>query len=204
MLQRTDKGFNPCAPCGARHAYDGDPNEPVVFQSTRPMRGATGVRLRALRGVWVSIHAPHAGRDMVYIPKFTVPTGFNPRAPCGARQRSCVYSSAPESFQSTRPMRGATGDCSRHKRSLNVSIHAPHAGRDRTPQSSMCFHRCFNPRAPCGARPMSCTAIPTSQSCQSTRPKRGATTPISEEGHTMLVSIHAPHAGRDYCAHHRP
>ena len=34
-----------------------------VFQSTRPMRGATAVRRGCLRADGISIHAPHAGRD---------------------------------------------------------------------------------------------------------------------------------------------
>ena len=35
-----------------------------------------------------------------------------------------------QSFQSTRPMRGATSACSFKNDIHHVSIHAPHAGRD--------------------------------------------------------------------------
>ena len=35
------------------------------FQSTRPMRGATDHRQQAQRSHHVSIHAPHAGRDLI-------------------------------------------------------------------------------------------------------------------------------------------
>ena len=56
-----------------------------MFQSTRPMRGATGPHTIFPTGLLVSIHAPHAGRDVAW-------THIN-------------FDSA---FQSTRPMRGAT------------------------------------------------------------------------------------------------
>ena len=58
----------------------------VLFQSTRPMRGATfGITLAELDGD-ISIHAPHAGRD---------------------GGKSYTVAEIAE-FQSTRPMRGAT------------------------------------------------------------------------------------------------
>ena len=170
------------------------------FQSTRPMRGATvAYAARSLRG-----------------------TGFNPRAPCGARpdfdtrrrqitlfqstrpmrgatlcsERRCVC----KEFQSTRPMRGATIIAQASMSKQQVSIHAPHAGRDALYACVGIRHRGFNPRAPCGARPHSlrgsrttrgfnprapCGARRRSTSLcarrmrfQSTRPMRGATPPL--------------------------
>ncbi len=168
-----------------------------LFQSTRPTRGATTVRSmsnggperfnpRAPRGARlaqggivtgfgnVSIHAPHAGRDLLR--RHFVPT---------------------HAFQSTRPTRGATplrnafrsgrsvsihaphagrdlglcGGCARS----SVSIHAPHAGRDaRSPQSSSSSAR-FNPRAPRGARHSLPGETAADKEFQSTRPTRGAT-----------------------------
>ena len=79
----------------------------------------------------ISIHAPHAGRDKVLL----------------------KYKETHLKFQSTRPMRGATG----------VSAPAP------VPD---CY---FNPRAPCGARQKLCKEI---------EKKSG-------------ISIHAPREGRD-------
>ena len=35
----------------------------ALFQSTRPMRGATNHRIEDLEHISISIHAPHAGRD---------------------------------------------------------------------------------------------------------------------------------------------
>ena len=93
-----------------------------------------------------------------------------------------------------------------------VSIHAPHAGRDPPASSVSILAICFNPRAPCGARPARAVRHSSRFSFQSTRPMRGATTSPAatvirgvfqstrEKGYITLeeaVSIHAPHAGRD-------
>ena len=79
------------------------------FQSTRPMRGATNFQTHFRQFLPISIHAPHAGRDLtqpdtlvaliisIHAPhagrdRWTVHSSggwqyFNPRAPCGARQQ---------------------------------------------------------------------------------------------------------------------
>ena len=84
-----------------------------------------------------------------------------------------------EEFQSTRPMRGATTDTELAYYVNQISIHAPHAGRDlRHADARFCLQsRYFNPRAPCGARRDSF---------------------LKSKGY-LCISIHAPHAGRDHC-----
>ena len=57
-----------------------------LFQSTRPMRGATVSFFSLCPLFSISIHAPHAGRDAV---------------------EHCIRAIR-AGFQSTRPMRGAT------------------------------------------------------------------------------------------------
>ena len=103
------------------------------------------------------------------------PCNFNPRAPCGARlvlvgtaylawsfQSTRPMRGAtehPESqrqfqpFQSTRPMRGATYSWPEWRALRLISIHAPHAGRDGLILTDWMWSEYFNPRAPCGARP---------------------------------------------------
>ena len=130
----------------------------AIFQSTRPMRGATnssfqryffchyfnprapcGARRRNCNSMGqvhkISIHAPHAGRDCQAAHREPYCTNFNPRAPCGAR--------------------------------LDVLfLHA--------------LTRCdFNPRAPCGARRSIYCPQCGHGTFQSTRPMRGATLVIS-------------------------
>ena len=183
----------------------------LMFQSTRPRRGATfipmfegaafaGFNPRAPGGARlyhattfnsknVSIHAPPEGRDVISLFTCAGPNlSFNPRAPGGAR--FFALTSDPTTFQSTRPRRGATHH------------HSP-----REVQRA-----CFNPRAPGGARPFQ--SIIT---FQSTRPRRGAMfgrtwqyrcfNPRAPGGARRLrcwhdyqiirVSIHAPPEGRD-------
>ena len=124
-----------------------------LFQSTRPMRGATAKRPIGSRIARISIHAPHAGRDCQaahrepYCTNFNprAPCGarldvlflhaltrcdFNPRTPCGARRFRYVTVAFVWSFQSTRPVRGATKAFNQANAEANISIHAPRAGRD--------------------------------------------------------------------------
>ena len=103
----------------------------------------------------VSIHAPHAGRDLLLSPISARPTRFNPRAPCGARLMVFCRQIVDKEFQSTRPMRGATRSSRVRACKRGVSIHAPHAGRDRSSPSCQGCSGSFNPRAPCGARRVS-------------------------------------------------
>ena len=146
--------------------------------------------------VGISIHAPRVGRDDPSVCRRSLWSCFNPRAPCGARptpralvavfrsfnpRASCgarlqlylAYTTPPtfqstrpvwgatrhglhprpkDGFQSTRPMRGATGRRICTRAVWPVSIHAPHAGRDKMRKA---FHK------------------------------------------LLTLSIHAPHAGRD-------
>ena len=122
-----------------------------MFQSTRPVWGATwgcnltryigGVSIHAPRVgrdclmfmsgcvIGVSIHAPRVGRDTYSSALAQEPKRFNPRAPCGARLVSCVSYFAGECF----------------------NPRAPCGARPR-PRPCRNIRPCFNPRAPCGAR----------------------------------------------------
>ena len=145
--------FNPRAPCGARPGSEQAPGfencisihapragrdipqtmagmSPAIFQSTRPVRGATGERSHEPGQGHISIHAPRAGRDHL---EGNRPEGWTisihaPRAGCdkltGLVQGSNII------FQSTRPVRGATPIFPRCGVDRLISIHAPRAGRD--------------------------------------------------------------------------
>ena len=60
---------------------------------------------------------------------------FNPRAPCGARPTNSDTFKRDFIFQSTRPMRGATLTHGESYELINISIHAPLAGRDQHRQA---------------------------------------------------------------------
>ena len=139
------------------------------------MRGATRFFRCRCRPRDISIHAPHAGSD--------------PKKKCNICKSKL--------FQSTLPMRGATLVTVDFRRYPAISIHAPHAGSDAGTQLalniygisihaphagsdpsdvSISFTSCdFNPRSPCGERPL----------VDSTSILR------------QFISIHAPHAGSD-------
>ena len=149
-----------------------------LFQSTRPIRGAT-------------LH----DNSCCFLAGY-----FNPRAPYGARQGIDRLGDPTSTFQSTRPIRGATADTWRQLHDLHISIHAPHTGRDArhglTAEITITFQSTrpirgatpaahasatnradFNPRAPYGARRTAEGGKLYKITFQSTRPIRGATWP---------------------------
>ena len=123
--------FNPRAPCEARQLFPLHELSTSEFQSTRPMRGATGYgKTYALRQYAFQSTRPMRGATFQIEPEALV-----------------------ELFQSTRPMRGATPESEvKNLAGRKISIHAPHAGRDLCQARGSCRPHHFNPRAPCGAR----------------------------------------------------
>ena len=83
----------------------------------------------------ISIHAPLAGRDGYGGGAAAGSNDFNPRAPCGARLHSEAESMREFAFQSTRPLRGATNAGYGIFAVVDISIHAPLAGRDPPPST---------------------------------------------------------------------
>ena len=78
----------------------------------------------------VSIHAPRAGSDCQIRRHPKRAESFNPRSPCGERPYREDTETYPVQFQSTLPVRGATGQHQGNPRRDGVSIHAPRAGSD--------------------------------------------------------------------------
>ena len=172
------QNFNPRTPCGVRLdkiiAYYQDA---IHFNPRTPCGVRHPRMVRRYHPAGISIHAPHAGCD----------ERVHRRAGVGIK------------FQSTHPMRGATGrgrriakrwrnfnprtPCGVRPRKGNaetesvvISIHAPHAGCDRRPSNHSPGVGIF----------------------QSTHPMRGATRPRRIASSRFLISIHAPHAGCDH------
>ena len=170
----------------------------MLFQPTRPLRGATAPFLQA----------------------YHIQSHFNPRAPCGARLAPRQTAFRGRQFQPTRPLRGAT--CSGHQRPvtflfqptrplrgatiigdilpkvnrfqptrplrgatqmtcvslppcLDFNPRAPCGARPMLPRRFNGITLHFNPRAPCGARPRKSNNCGLSYRFQPTRPLRGAT-----------------------------
>ena len=103
------RDFNPRTPCGVR--LEEKVNEYIkhVFQSTHPMRGATVQAGGALFVRAISIHAPHAGCDIVTSMRGAFLSVFQSTHPMrGATFQRVARLVRELLFQSTHPMRGAT------------------------------------------------------------------------------------------------
>ena len=116
----SSMNFNPRAPCGARPITVVITSPDRTFQSTRPMRGAT--------------------TKPEY--QYAIIENFNPRAPCGARPtargticgRGYFNPRAPCGARLPVPLPVLAG--------LEISIHAPHAGRDSKSIQNYFTHFC--------------------------------------------------------------
>ena len=79
----------------------------------------------------ISIHSPHAGRDLDKAFADLTEDDFNPLSPCGERLIHWTGYSNMALFQSTLPMRGETDQQPMTLgNGFMISIHSPHAGRD--------------------------------------------------------------------------
>ena len=109
----------------------------MLFQSTRPVRGATMKAVNnSLSGIFQSTRPVRGATKNSRMARRSH-SNFNPRAPCGARQLAVGSPVRLSVFQSTRPVRGATTSTA-------------NAG-------SLLYY--FNPRAPCGARQQKYTKL---------------------------------------------
>ena len=129
-------------------------NSPLkLFQSTRPIRGATVGARRINRRSHISIHAPHTGRDMSDFTFLAYSSRFQSTRPirgatCWAAARGGTYR-----FQSTRPIRGATTQILRMRyHTPYFNPRAPYGARRHKADADGNICPDFNPRAPYGAR----------------------------------------------------
>ena len=132
---------------------DLDADDAGKFQSTSPVRGTTYADWEAAGSFEISIHVPRAGDD---------PHVFR-----------SLYQQDP--FQSTSPVRGTTGHGAPHPRPARISIHVPRAGDDGRGGHGFGLAHHFNPRPPCGGRPLRNAAEALLSIFQSTSPVRGTT-----------------------------
>ena len=169
----------------------------TVFQSTLPLRGATGADPEAkvrsaisihapltgsdlimLYSGWrigISIHAPLTGSDQVRMFETSPNRDFNPRSPYGERRPRCANTGDGRNFNPRSPY---------GERPVSVITVLPNPGH-------------FNPRSPYGERHLSPAIIITGDTFQSTLPLRGATLIMLYSGWRIGISIHAPLTGSD-------
>ena len=168
----------------------------MIFQSTRPVRGATLLFLRLkLRRIHFNPRAPCGARRPART--YCGTSGnFNPRAPCGARLTHARSRPGRSYFNPRAPCGARRGQGCSSSRRTYFNPRAP-CGARQGPVGPSKGAEDFNPRAPCGARlPMAPRVVRAAQ-FQSTRPVRGATMGQAAREADGWISIHAPRAGRD-------
>ena len=146
----------------------------LIFQSTLPMRGATSYPWYPVPSDQFQSTLPMRGATLYNIDKERS-REFQSTLPMRGATLAGQFVVPTKLFQSTLPMRGATFMIQLKKRSLEISIHAPHAGSDLPVESS----------------------FTASMEFQSTLPMRGATDVYFADTFRTSISIHAPHAGSD-------
>ena len=196
---RRYRYFNPRSPCGERRASIAPRRvAPWAFQSTLPVWGATTFSnavtfqqrtFQSTLPVWgatrpgrgtvlhgaISIHAPRVGSDIALF----------------------LLSPTQGLFQSTLPVWGATKRGAPGEQAGDISIHAPRVGSDRWRPVWTPWRAYFNPRSPCGERPIDQFFAASGLIFQSTLPVWGATDSSRRTHTTIGISIHAPRVGSD-------
>ena len=123
-----------------------------IFQSTRPVRGGTGVFPPVVTDGRNNFNPPApCGAGPEPPGKSQKSLYFNPPAPCGAGRVVRICGSIRCLFQSTRPVRGGTAGSINVRQLKSISIHPPRAGRDQNNAGYARKRGNFNPPAPCGA-----------------------------------------------------
>ena len=146
--------FNPRSPCGERLRPDARHILPHQFQSTLPVWGATYSAPTLLPPPLISIHAPRVGSDHFLGDLLQFRNDFNPRSPCGERPLWPQCSFSTTQFQSTLPVWGATAAAVGLPFPVIFQSTLPVWGATAISGSSRRRGWYFNPRSPCGERPM--------------------------------------------------
>ena len=147
-----------------------------VFQSTLPVWGATSCTAHEPTRAKISIHAPRVGSDAQIRQRTISVFQFQSTLPVWGATSLLFVREAALVFQSTLPVWGATVLRVKYNILSVISIHAPRVGSDRNSISSsrsckISIHaprvgsdcsrsvrtrelQNFNPRSPCGERPV--------------------------------------------------
>ena len=171
----------------------------------------------------VSIHASHAGGDYRHSHQLANKRRFQSTPPMREATRGHEWTVLHPRVSIHASHAGGDTLDERKALGLRVSIHASHAGGDMPCSDNSLSALCFNPRLPCGRRPVLYSTRQLNEVFQSTPPMREATKQarhlclatdvsihashaggdedMSWESLVIPVSIHASHAGGDFCAY---
>ena len=171
------ENFNPRSSCEERRRAFSLSAESLVFQSTLLMRGATQAFQTSLQCMTLC-QSTLLMRGATLLDEMLArrpAAHFNPRSSCEERHAGPGTGRAPQGFQSTLLMRGATFAAIHPLLPFGISIHAPHARSDASALDASTATADFNPRSSCEERLES----------------------LFFSSVAILISIHAPHARSD-------
>ena len=106
---------------------------PLTFQSTLPLRGATCLSVRSCRSRLISIHTPLAGSDKNSGSHDVAFQLISIHTPLAGSDKAQAALAAAIKFQSTLPLRGATGTGIDGKTTLKFQSTLPLRGATRSP-----------------------------------------------------------------------
>ena len=212
--------FNPRPPCGGRRGANNCGPLIPLFQSTPPMRRATGQQTAAYQalpfqstppmrratepkshagcGRDISIHAPHAEGDSRRSNTITSIFHFNPRPPCGGRRFAHIMIWDMPNFNPRPPCGGRPPPTRRPRMSWRYFNPRPPCGGRLYFWCRKCTGRNISIHAPHAEGDISeATYLDAEVIFQSTPPMRRATKDVAEYKAMLSISIHAPHAEGD-------
>ena len=172
--KRRARHFNPRTPCGVRRLFRRHTMSNVYFNPRTPC----GVRRETLLYIGVvqeiSIHAPLAGCDP-WAGLRPAALSISIHAPLAGCDPWAGLRPAALSISIHAPLAGCDGQGLLVIMQHGISIHAPLAGCDAPACPAAHRRRHFNPRTPCGVRPVDIAPRSGVDQFQSTHPLRGAT-----------------------------
>ena len=174
LLCLVGMDFNPPAPCGAGHSRSDTTRGIENFNPPAPCGAGPAADKHADGGICHFNPPAPCGAGLHAQSDHQQERDFNPPAPCGAGLWYTLTAHSPAGFQSTRPMRGGTIKRGSRSSSWIISIHPPHAGRDKITD-----------------RPKAGKGISIHP------PHAGRDDKDKDNSASPFISIHPPHAGRD-------
>ena len=146
--------FNPRSPCGERLESNCDYAAVNIFQSALPLRGATEITSSPDSvSKYFNPRSPCGERRYSNNSIYRI-QDFNPRSPCGERHQGRHAEARRKRISIRAPLAGSDHDGLHDRPSAGISIRAPLAGSDSRSASASARSHNFNPRSPCGERPL--------------------------------------------------
>ena len=190
--------FNPRSPCGERRSFSWGSFQLKSFQSTLPVRGATGIASGDFRGEdGFQSTLPVRGATKPARSFRRIFPDFNPRSPCGERPSLPAGDRKASNFNPRSPCGERPSLPAGDRKASNFNPRSP-CGERLNVHNTKTYLQVFQSTLPVwGATPVRVSLTWESKSFQSTLPVWGATSTALTLSSTRMISIHAPRTGSD-------